>query len=75
MQLKLTPEQELQLAQTAALEGKTSDELAQELFSRVLANEVRFVAAVQVGLDAANRGDFVENAEVWARVERVLQSS
>ncbi len=74
MQLKLTPEQETQLAQTAALEGKTSDELAQELFSRVLAAEVRFVSAVQVGLDAANRGDFVESAEVWARIERVLQS-
>jgi len=31
-----------------------------------------FAAAVKRGIAAADRGDFVEPREVWARVERLL---
>jgi predicted transcriptional regulator len=73
MQISLTIEQEAQLSQIAAQEGKTADELAQEVFSRGLAAEAKFLAAVRVGQDAARRGDFVEQSDVWAGVEQVLE--
>jgi predicted transcriptional regulator len=48
--------------------------LAREAVERYIAEEAHFRAAVQAGREAAARGDFVPTAEVWARVERVLQS-
>jgi predicted transcriptional regulator len=74
MQIHLTAEQEAQLSQLAAEEGKNTDELAREVFSRGLAAEAHFIAAVKIGQDAARRGDFVEQPQVWADIERILQS-
>jgi predicted transcriptional regulator len=73
MQLTLTLEQEAQLSQMAAVEGKPADDLAREVFSRGLAAEAHFLAAVKAGQEAARRGDFVPQAEVWAGVEQVLE--
>jgi predicted transcriptional regulator len=73
MQIDLTAEQEAQLAQIAAHEGKGADELAREVFSRGLAAEAHFIAAVKIGQEAASRGDFVEQSEIWADVEQILR--
>ena len=73
MEIHLTAEQADQLAQLAAQEGKGADELAREVFGRGLAAEVHFIAAVEIGKDAARRGDFVEQSEVWAGVEEALR--
>jgi len=75
MQLTLTREQEAQLSQIAAVEGKRADDLAQEVFSRGLAAEAHFLAVVRIGQEAARRGDFVSSAEVWATVEGTLNSN
>ncbi|MGD0894029.1 MAG: hypothetical protein ABR923_21110 [Terracidiphilus sp.] len=53
--------------------GKRADEMVREIVERIIAEEGHFRAAVQAGLDAADRGDFVPTDEVWARVERVLK--
>jgi predicted transcriptional regulator len=74
MQISLTHEQEAQLSQIAAQEGKPADELAREVFSLGLAAEAKFLAAVKIGQDAARCGDFVEHSDVWAGVEQVLES-
>jgi predicted transcriptional regulator len=74
MHINLTAEQEEQLSQIAAHEGKGADELAHEVFSRGLAAEAHFISAVKLGQDAARRGDFVEPSEVWAGVEQILRS-
>jgi hypothetical protein len=58
----------------AAEKGKGADELAHEVFVRGLAAEAHFFAAVNVGQDAARRGDFIELSEVWAGVEKTLQA-
>ena len=73
MQINLTAEQVAQLSQIAAQEGKAADEIALEVFSRGLAAEAHFIAAVKIGQDAARRGDFVEPSEVWAGVEEILR--
>ena len=64
MQIDLTAEQEAQLSEIAAHEGKGADELAREVFSRGLAAEAHFIAAVKIGQQAASRGDFVEQSEI-----------
>jgi predicted transcriptional regulator len=74
MEVQLSVEQEAQLARMAARAGRGVDELAREAVDRYLTEEARFHAAVEAGQEAAARGDFVPAAEVWARVERALQS-
>lgn len=74
MEVNLSLEQEIQLSRLAAQGGRGVDELAREAVERYLVEETRFRAAVQAGLDAAERGDFVPTSEVWARVERVLKA-
>jgi predicted transcriptional regulator len=41
---------------------------------RLLEEDTRFRAAVKKGLDAAARGDFIEEEEMDARIARMLQS-
>jgi predicted transcriptional regulator len=74
MQISLTAEEEVQLSQLAAQEGKATEDLAHEVFSRGLAAEAHFHAAVKLGQDAARRGDFVDQADVWTGVEDALRS-
>jgi predicted transcriptional regulator len=73
MEVQLSVEQEAQLSQIAAQAGREPDELAREVVERYIAEEARFRAAVQAGLDDAARGNFVPTSEVWAAVERELQ--
>ncbi len=73
MQITLTPEQEAELSRIAGQQGKQADEFAREVFSRGLAAESHFISVVGIGQDAARRGDFVEQSDVWANVERSLQ--
>jgi predicted transcriptional regulator len=74
MDVRHTSDQEARLSRIAAQAGRPVDELAREAVDRYLAEESHFHAAVQAGIDAADRGEFVPANEVWARVERKLQS-
>ncbi len=74
MEVHLKPEQEAQFVQIAAQRGLNASELAQEVLRQYLLDDARFIEAVNIGLAAADRGEFVEHEEVWANVERILQS-
>jgi predicted transcriptional regulator len=74
MEIYLTPEQESELSRLAVQEGKGEVELAREVLSRGLAAEAHFISAVNAGREAAHRGNFVEQSEVWAGVEGVLKA-
>jgi predicted transcriptional regulator len=74
MIINLPPEQEARLAALAARQGRNVDDVAQEAIACLLDDDVRFVAAVKRGIAAADRGDFVPAEEVWAGVQRILQS-
>lgn len=74
MTIQLTAEQEARLSEIAAQAGRPVDELAREAVDRYLAEDAHFRAAVQEGIDAADRGELLSSSEVWARVERVLES-
>jgi predicted transcriptional regulator len=74
MDIHLTVEQEAQLVELAARSGRKANDLAADAVSRYLDEERRFADAVQRGVNAADRGDFVAADEVWTRVERVLKT-
>ncbi len=74
MEIHLSPEEQSRLADLAARDGRTAAELVREAVIRFLEDEARFAAAVKLGFDAAERGDFVPSDEVWAGVERILRS-
>jgi predicted transcriptional regulator len=74
MEVLLSTEQEAQLSKMAAQAGRRADELAREVVERYIAEEAQFRAAVQAGLEDADRGNFVPTSEVWAAVERELQA-
>lgn len=74
MEVHFTPEQEAQLAQIASTAGKDAERLVKEAALRLLEEDARFRAAVREGLAQADQGNFIEEKEMNARLERMLRS-
>lgn len=72
MEVQFTPEQESQLAQIANVEGVASARLVQDAALRLIKEDARFRAAVRKGLDQADQGLLIEEAEMDTRVARML---
>ena len=73
MDVRFPPEVEAQLQPLSSHRGIDAEQLVRKTVDRMLENQTRFRAGVQRGIEAANRGDFVEEEEMDARVERMLQ--
>jgi predicted transcriptional regulator len=74
MEVHFTPEQEAQIAEIATKTGRDPENLVKDILARYIDDEARFLAAVEQGLVAAERGEFIEEDEMDARVERMFQS-
>jgi predicted transcriptional regulator len=74
MEVHFTPEQEAQLAQIATKAGTDAERLVKDAALLVLEQDVRFRAAVREGIAQADRGEFIEEAEMDARLEQMLRS-
>src|SRR5258706_16042058 len=74
MEVHLTPEQEAQLAQIATTAGTDPERLVTNVVTRYLDEEARFLAAVEKGLAAAERGEFIEEEEMDARLEAMFKA-
>jgi predicted transcriptional regulator len=74
MEVHLPLTQESQLNELAIKTGRGTDELLQEAVARLLAHNEWFKQQVQIGIDQIARGEFIEEDEMDARVERMLQS-
>lgn len=74
MEVHFTPEQESQLSQIAAHVGTDAEHLVKDAALRLVEEDAKFRAAVREGIAAADRGEFVEHEEGWAKVENSLQS-
>jgi len=72
MEVHFTPEQEAQLAQMATKAGTDPARLVKDVLVRYLDDEARFLAAVEKGIAAAERGEF-EEEEMDARIERMFK--
>jgi len=73
MEVHFTPEQEAQLAQMATKVGTDAERLVKDVLVRYLDDEARFLAAVEKGIAAAERGEFIEEEEMDARIERMFR--
>jgi predicted transcriptional regulator len=74
MELHFTPEEEAQLSQIAAQEGTDAERLVKNAALRLLEEDARFRAAVREGVAQADRGQFIEQEEMDARLEQMLRS-
>jgi predicted transcriptional regulator len=73
MEVHFTPEQEMQLSQMATHAGIDAERLVKAAALRLL-EEDRFCAAVREGISQADRGEFIEEEEMDARLEQMLRS-
>jgi predicted transcriptional regulator len=74
MEVHFTPEQEAQLSEIASQASIDAEHLVKKAALRLLERDARFRAAVRKGLEQADRGDFVDEHEMEARIERMIQA-
>jgi predicted transcriptional regulator len=74
MEVHLPQQQETQLNELASRTGRGTDELVQEAVTKLLAHNEWFNEQVRIGIDEIARGEFIEEEEMNARVERMLHS-
>jgi predicted transcriptional regulator len=74
MNVHFTPKQEAQIAQIATKTGTVPERLVANVVVRFLDEEPRFLAAVEKGIAAAGRDEFVEEEEMDARLEAMFKA-
>ena len=74
MDVHFTPEQEAQLAQIAIKAGTDPERLVKDAALRLLQENAHFRATVRQGIAQADRGEFIEEEEMDARLEQMLRS-
>ena len=72
MEIVMTPEQEAQLAQIAAHLHKDPHQLVIDAALRLIDEDDRFRAGIRKGIEEADRGDLIDEGQMDARVERLL---
>lgn len=73
MEVRFTPEEEAKLARIATQEGVDPAELVKDAALRLLDDDARFRAGVKRGIEQADRGEFIEEEEMDARVKRMFR--
>jgi predicted transcriptional regulator len=74
MEVHFSPDVETQLQQVATANGKNAEQLVKDTVTRMLADQARFIAGVQRGIEQADRGGFVEHQDVIHRIDRLFQA-
>ncbi|MBZ5612105.1 MAG: ribbon-helix-helix domain-containing protein [Acidobacteriia bacterium] len=75
MEVHLPQDQVAQLNELAAKTGRGADDLLQEAVAKLLSHNEWFKQQVQIGIEQIARGEFMEENEMDARVERMLRTS
>jgi len=73
MEVHFTPEQEAQLGKIATQVGTNPERLVNDVVVRYLDNEARFLAAVEKGIAAVERCEFIEEDAMDTRLERMFK--
>jgi len=74
MEVHLSPEKEAQLSKLASDRGRNADALAQEVLGDYLEEQTRFIAAVKLGEEALERGEYLTHGEVGVQIDVLLRS-
>lgn len=72
MEVNLHPDLQARLAQLAARQGRDTEALAREAIERLVDYDEWFIAEVEKGLAAADRGELLTHEEVGQRLEMFL---
>jgi predicted transcriptional regulator len=72
MEVQFTTEQEVRLGQIAGVEGIAPARLVQKAALLLIEDDERFRAGVRKGIEQADQGLFIEEAEMDARISRML---
>ena len=72
---RIEAEKVVELDQLAANMDRDRSYLLNEAVDSYLAEQRRFIAEVQKGIDAANRGELIEHEEVLKRIESLIQDT
>jgi predicted transcriptional regulator len=73
MEVHFSPEQEAQLFSVASRAGMDAEHFVKDAALQRLAQDARFRAGVKKGLEAAARGEFIEEEEMDARIARMIE--
>jgi predicted transcriptional regulator len=73
MEVHFSPEQQAKLTQIATKAGTAPGRLVTNVVARYLEEEARFLAAVEKGIAAAERGDFTEEEEMDVRLKAMFE--
>jgi predicted transcriptional regulator len=73
MEVHFPPEIETRLQQVALANGKDAEQLVKDTVVRMLENQARFVAGVEKGIAAADRGELIDHEDVVKRVNRLFE--
>jgi predicted transcriptional regulator len=73
MEVRFSPDIETRLQQVALANGKDAEELVKDATVRMLDNQARFVAGVEQGIAAADRGQVIDHKDVVTRVNDLLK--
>ena len=74
MEVHLPLEQMAELNDLAVRTGRGTDDLLSEAVARLLDDNLWFRQQVQAGIDQIERGEFIEQEEMHARIERMLKA-
>jgi predicted transcriptional regulator len=73
MEVHLPPELETKLTQRATQQGRPPADVVEEAVAQYFAEEERFIAAVQLGEAAIERGEVLTHEQVGDRLHRFLR--
>ena len=74
MEVHLLDKQESELSELAVTTGRGTNDLVQEAVAQMLAHNEWFKQQIQIGIDQIARGEYIEEEEMDARVERMLKA-
>ena len=69
MEVRFSPELEQKINRIAAEQGRDSESLVREAVQRFMEYDEWFLREVEKGIAAADRGEFIEHAEVGRLIE------
>jgi predicted transcriptional regulator len=70
MEVSLTPELEAKLSRLAAEQGRAREALVIEAVERMVNYDAWFLRELELGIEAANRGELVDHADVAKLIDR-----
>ncbi len=73
MEVHFTPDIETRLQQVALANGKDAEQLVKDTVARMLENQARFIAGVEKGLAAAERGELIDHKDVVKRINGLFE--